>query len=141
MVSLFRTLILHLRSSQARRKRYFWFLYLKNFYPVQRMYITKLIITNLSTIEFRLFPLKLLTQFFTVVIQDTGLYMIIVLPLRKSSFRKMIKERHNNRQINLTVLESLKPIVCGGWYHQHGDLKEKCYFKNIRFQTNIDNTI
>ena len=51
--------------------------------------------------------------------------MIIVLPLRKSSFRKMINERHNDKKINLQVLESLKPIVCG-WDYQHGDLKEKC---------------
>ena len=52
--------------------------------------------------------------------------MIIVLPLRKLSFRKMIEERHNNRQINLTVLEKLKPIVCSSRLNQHGDLKEKC---------------
>ena len=58
--------------------------------------------------------------------------MIIVLPLRKSSFRKMIKEGHNNRQVNLKVLENLKPIVIdpSGSY-QHGDLKEKCSFKNL----------
>ena len=56
--------------------------------------------------------------------------MIIVLPLRKSSFRKMIKERHNDRQINLKVLENLKPIVCDANWNQHGDLKEKCNFKN-----------
>ena len=47
--------------------------------------------------------------------------MAIVLPLRKSSLRKMIQNRHNNRDINLTVLAKLKPIV-----HSdvgHGDLK------------------
>ena len=48
--------------------------------------------------------------------------MAIVLPLRKSSLRQMIQERHNNPDINLTVLEKLKPIVCGD-YDQHGDLK------------------
>ena len=48
--------------------------------------------------------------------------MAIVLPLRKSSLRKMIQERHNNqRDINLTVLEKLKPIVC--YNADHGDLK------------------
>ena len=53
--------------------------------------------------------------------KDDKFYMAIVLPLRKSSLRKMVQERHNNRDINLTVLEKLKPIVCK--YNQHGDLK------------------
>ena len=67
--------------------------------------------------------------------------MIIVLPLRKSSFRKMIKERHNNRQINLKVLEKLKPVVCDEYSdNQHGDLKEKCNFENVSFQTTFDYT-
>ena len=48
--------------------------------------------------------------------------MVIVLPLRKSSLRKMIQERHNNREINLTVLEKLKPIVSAD-FQEHGDLK------------------
>ena len=45
----------------------------------------------------------------------------------------MIEERHNNWQINLTVLENLKPIVCDDSDDgkQHGDLKGKCNFKNI----------
>ena len=48
--------------------------------------------------------------------------MAIVLPLRKSSLRKMIQERHNNqRDINLTVLKKLKSILCGA--DTHGDLK------------------
>ena len=47
--------------------------------------------------------------------------MAIVLPLRKSSLRKMIQERHNNHEINLMVLEKLKPIVRSG--AEHGDLK------------------
>ena len=51
--------------------------------------------------------------------------MVIVLPLRKSSFRKMIQLGHNNREINLKVLETLKPIVCDIDVN-HGDLKEKC---------------
>ena len=67
--------------------------------------------------------------------------MILVLPLRKSSFRKIIEEGRNNRQINLTVLESLKPIVCHRSPYQHGDLKEKCNFKNTNLQTNFDYTI
>ena len=49
--------------------------------------------------------------------------MVIVLPLRKSSLRKMIQSRHNNRAINLTVLEKLRPIVCDNDYDHHGDLK------------------
>ena len=48
--------------------------------------------------------------------------MAIVLPLRKSSLRKMIEKRHNNQEVNLKVLAKLKPIVCSGGY-QHGDLK------------------
>ena len=48
--------------------------------------------------------------------------MAIVLPLRKSSLRKMIQNGHNNRDINLKVLEKLKPIVCNRYAH-HGDLK------------------
>ena len=51
--------------------------------------------------------------------------MVIVLPLRKSSFRTMIQKGHNNREINLKVLEALKTIVCTEGY-DHGDLKEKC---------------
>ena len=60
--------------------------------------------------------------------------MAIVLPLRKSSLRKMIQERHNNREINLTVLEKLKPIL----YHifsGHGDLK--VYSENNKLLTKI----
>ena len=48
--------------------------------------------------------------------------MAIVLPLRKTSLRKMIQNGHNNRDINLTILEKLKPIVCSLDY-SHGDLK------------------
>ena len=59
---------------------------------------------------------------FTTIIKDDKFYMAIVLPLRKASLRKMIQERHNNqRDINLTVLEKLKTIVCENY--QHGDLK------------------
>ena len=47
--------------------------------------------------------------------------MAIVLPLRKSSLRKMIQNGHNNRDINLTVLAKLKSIVCRR--DNHGDLK------------------
>ena len=47
--------------------------------------------------------------------------MAMVLPLRKSSFRKMIQNRHNNQDVNLKILGKLKPIVCGT--DQHGDLK------------------
>ena len=47
--------------------------------------------------------------------------MVIVLPLKKSSLRKMIEERHNDKDINMKVLEKLKPIVCGPGFH--GDLK------------------
>ena len=47
--------------------------------------------------------------------------MAIVLPLRKSSLRKMIEKRHNNQEVNLKVLAKLKPIVCN--YVDHGDLK------------------
>ena len=47
--------------------------------------------------------------------------MAIVLPLRKTSLRKMIQNGHNNRDINLTVLAKLKPIVCN--VESHGDLK------------------
>ena len=65
----------------------------------------------------------------TYLLKDTDLYMIIVLPLRKSSFRKMINERHTNRKISLTVLENLKPILCNNHRIKHGDLKEKCTFK------------
>ena len=53
--------------------------------------------------------------------------MVIVLPLRRSSLRKMIQDGHNDRQINLRVLKSLRPIVCDSPY-SHGDLKEKCIF-------------
>ena len=61
--------------------------------------------------------------------------MAIVLPLRKSSLRKMIQERHNNqRDINLTVLEKLKPIVCDIDY-QHGDLKVNLKINNIRLNS------
>ena len=49
--------------------------------------------------------------------------MVIVLPLWKSSLRQMIQQGHNNRQINLEILELLKPMVCRGDV-QHGDLKE-----------------
>ena len=48
--------------------------------------------------------------------------MAIVLSLRKSSLRKMIQDRHTNRDINLTVLKKIKPIVSDKYY-QHGDLK------------------
>ena len=48
--------------------------------------------------------------------------MAIVLPLRKSSLRKMIQKGHNNQDINLIVLAKLKPIVCRS-ADQHGDLK------------------
>ena len=48
--------------------------------------------------------------------------MAIVLPLRKSSLRKMIQNGHNNQDINLMVLEKLIPIVCRS-ADQHGDLK------------------
>ena len=51
-------------------------------------------------------------------------YMVIVLPVWKSSLRQMIQQGHNNRQINLEILKTLKPIVCGQNY-EHGDLKEK----------------
>ena len=54
-------------------------------------------------------------------IQDDKFYMAIVLPLRKSSLRKMIEKRHNNQEVNLKVLAKLKPIVCN--YVDHGDLK------------------
>ena len=63
------------------------------------------------------------------LIKETGFFMIIVMPLRKSSFRKMIKEGQNNRQINFTVLKNLKPIVCAGSGYQHGDLKESVIYK------------
>ena len=43
------------------------------------------------------------------------------LPLLKSSLRKMIQNRHNNRDINLKVLAKLKPLVCNS--NEHGDLK------------------
>ena len=78
-----------------------------------------------------------------MIIKDTGFFMIIVLPLRKSSFREMIKERHNNQQINLKVLKNLKPIVCDHAFRQHGDLKEKCSFKDkfINFLSYFDITI
>ena len=56
--------------------------------------------------------------------------MVIVLPLRRSSLRKMIQDGHSDRQINLRVLKSLRPIVCSGLFCQHGDLKEKCDFQN-----------
>ena len=94
-------------------------------------------------IENILFSNHIIYSVFTTIIKDTGFYMIIVLPLRRSSFRKMIKERHNNRQINLTVLEKLKPIVCDSGFgaFQHGDLKEKCNFKNNYIQTYFDYTI
>ena len=76
------------------------------------------------------------------IFKDTGLFTIIVLPLRKLSFREMINERHNNRLINLKVLENLKPIVCDLWgKNPHGDLKEKCNLKNDNYQTNFDYTI
>ena len=65
--------------------------------------------------------------------------MIIVLPLHKSSFRKMINERHNNRQVNLEVLENLKPIVYNQPYN-HGDLKEKFNSKINNSLTNFDYT-
>ena len=88
-----------------------------------------------------LFSNEIIYSVFTTIIKDIGLYMLIILPLRKSSFRKMIKEGHNNRQINLTVLENLKPIACGGQSYQHGDLKEKCNFKITNSRTSFDNTI
>ena len=47
--------------------------------------------------------------------------MAIVLPLRKSSLRKMIQMGHNNQDINLKVLAKLKPIVFNN--DSHGDLK------------------
>ena len=47
--------------------------------------------------------------------------MAIVLPLRKSSLRKMIQNGRNNQDINLKVLAKLKPIVCHR--DSHGDLK------------------
>ena len=47
--------------------------------------------------------------------------MANVLPLRKSSLRKMIQKGHNNQDINLTVLAKLKPIVLN--IYNHGDLK------------------
>ena len=47
--------------------------------------------------------------------------MAIVLPLKKSSLRKMIQNGHNNQDINLTVLAKLKPIVLS--IDNHGDLK------------------
>ena len=48
--------------------------------------------------------------------------MAIVLPLKKSSLRKMIEERHNDKDINLKVLEKLKLVVCKT-NDSHGDLK------------------
>ena len=42
----------------------------------------------------------------------------------------MIQERHNNHDINLTVLEKLKPIVCNNDY-QHGDLKVNSEINNL----------
>ena len=56
-----------------------------------------------------------------LTIQDDKFYMAIVLPLRKSSLRKMIQLGHNNQEVNLKVLAKLKPIVCN--YVDHGDLK------------------
>ena len=56
------------------------------------------------------------------IIKDDKFYMAIVIPLRKSSLRKMIQNRHNNRDINLTVLAKLKPIACNEFVN-HGDLK------------------
>ena len=73
-------------------------------------------------------------------LKKTSLYLIIVLPLRKSSLRKMIEKGHNNRQINLTVLENLKPIVCDSNY-QHGDLKGKCNFRKNNFRLTVNYTI
>ena len=64
-----------------------------------------------------------LTTVITTVIKDDEFYLAIVLPLRKSSLRKMIQERHNDREINLKVLQTLKPLVCGEHDRQHGDLK------------------
>ena len=61
-------------------------------------------------------------------IQGAEFYMVIVVPLRRSSLRKMIQDGHTDRQINLRVLKSLKLIVCSPFYYQHGDLKEKCNF-------------
>ena len=52
----------------------------------------------------------------------------------------MIKEGHNNRQINLKVLETLK-IVCTTEAKSHGDLKETCSLKNDKSQTNFGYTI
>ena len=80
-----------------------------------------------------MFVASIINSVLNSIFKHTGLFMIIVLPLRKSSFRKMINERHNNRQISLTVLESLKPIVCDR-HCSHGDLKEKCNSKNNKFQ-------
>ena len=62
-------------------------------------------------------------HFVTKIVKDDKFYMAIVLPLRKSSLRKMIQMGHNNQDINLNVLAKLKPIVCGGVDGQHGDLK------------------
>ena len=59
-------------------------------------------------------------------IKDDKFYMANVLPLRKSSLRKMIQNGHNNRDISLTVLAKLKPIVltdCVNRRDNHGDLK------------------
>ena len=60
--------------------------------------------------------------------------MVIVLPLRKSSLRNMIHERHNDKEINLKVLQELKPIVCGAPYdngpYHHGDIKVILKSKN-----------
>ena len=50
--------------------------------------------------------------------------MVVVLPLRKSTLRKMIQDGHNNREINLKILKRLRPLVRGDWNYQHGDLKE-----------------
>ena len=46
----------------------------------------------------------------------------------------MIEERHNDKDINLKVLEKLKPIICSNVY-THGDLKVnlKSDYSSIEF--------
>ena len=56
---------------------------------------------------------------------------MMIMNLRKSSLRQMMRTGLVNDRIKRKVLEGLKPIVVGGTNDAHGDLKEPCHHFNF----------
>jgi hypothetical protein len=72
-------------------------------------------------------------------LKGTDLYFVMIMKLRKSSLREMMRTGLVTDRIKKKVLEGLKPIVVKDSFDTHGDLKDADHFLiffHFRFKTN-----